>query len=122
MRTVIYWLTTGLVAAGIGSGGIAYLAHAEPVREGVTGLGYPAYLLTILGIWKILGTIAILVPRFPLVKEWAYAGLVFNLTGAAYSHVAAGDPLAKAVAPVVLLALTAASWHLRPPGRRLPNV
>src|SRR5262245_55355315 len=116
-----YWITTALVALAMGSGGIGYLSRAQPVIEGMTALGYPLYLLTILGVWKLLGAAAILAPGLPRVKEWAYAGVVFNLTGAALSHAFAGDPAGKMVAPLVLAALAAASWALRPASRRLAS-
>jgi hypothetical protein len=79
-------------------------------------LGYPAYFVTILGMWKVLGALAILAPRFPRLKEWAYAGIVFDLTGAVFSHVAAGQPVVKVIAPLVLLEIAATSWALRPAG------
>jgi hypothetical protein len=101
------------------SGGVAYLLRAEPTAQGITALGYPTYFLTILGFWKLLGGLAILAPRMQLVKEWAYAGIVFDFTGAAWSHVAVGDPAPKALVPLVLLLVTVASWALRPASRRL---
>jgi uncharacterized membrane protein YphA (DoxX/SURF4 family) len=101
------------------SGGAAYLLGAEVPLRGMADLGYPAYFVTILGIWKVLGGLALLVPRLPLLKEWAYAGIAFDLTGAAFSHAAVGDPVAKVMVPLVLLAVMAASWALRPGSRRL---
>jgi uncharacterized membrane protein YphA (DoxX/SURF4 family) len=86
---------------------------------GMTHLGYPPYFMTILGVWKILGGIAVLLPRTPRLKEWAYAGMIFDLTGAAFSHAASGDPAGKVIAPLVLAGLVAASWALRPEGRVL---
>jgi hypothetical protein len=81
-------------------------------------LGYPAYFVTILGIWKVLGGLAILAPRRPLLKEWAYAGIAFDLTGAAFSHAAVGQPMVKVIVPLVLLGIAVASWALRPASRR----
>jgi hypothetical protein len=82
-------------------------------------LGYPTYFLVILGVWKLLGAVALVIPRFPRLKEWAYAGVVFNLTGALISHVVSGDiepgPMAYLV---TMIGATAASWFLRPPSRR----
>ena len=86
---------------------------------GIAALGYPAYFVTILGTWKLLGGVAILAPRLPHVKEWAYAGIAFDLTGATFSHVAMGHPAAKAIVPLVLLGIAAASWALRPASRML---
>lgn len=116
-RNIGYWITTILIALAFVSGGCAYLARAEQPAEGIAALGYPPYLLTMLGIWKLLGGIAIVVPRLPRVKEWAYAGIAFNLIGAAFSHAAVGDPIGKTIVPLVLLAIAAASWALRPPSR-----
>jgi hypothetical protein len=90
--------------------------------QGVTALGYPVYFLTILGFWKAMGGLAILAPRLPLLKEWAYAGIAFDFTGAAWSHVAVGDPAPKAIVPLVLLLIAVASWALRPPSRRLGSL
>jgi uncharacterized membrane protein YphA (DoxX/SURF4 family) len=82
-------------------------------------LGYPPYFMTILGVWYVLAGVALLVPRFPRLKEWAYAGLFFNYTGAAASHLAAGDPATALIGPVIFTGLVAASWALRPASRRL---
>ena len=118
-RTAGYWTSTVLIALSLLSGGVAYLLRAEPTVQGMTALGYPPYFLTILGFWKLLGGLAILAPRLPLVKEWAYAGIVFDFTGAAWSHVAVGDPASKAMVPLVLLLANVASWGLRPGSRKL---
>ena len=82
-------------------------------------LGYPIYFATILGAWKVLGGFAIVAPRFPRLKEWAYAGVAFDLTAATFSHVAMGHSAAEAIVPIVLLGIAAVSWHLRPASRRL---
>ena len=92
---------------------------APPGVYGIKYLGYPVYILTILGIWKILGTVALLVPKFPLLKEWAYAGFFFIMSGAIYSHVAIGDPLAEILPSLLLLVLTVVSWYFRPADRRI---
>lgn len=117
-RNVAYWAVTGLVAAAFAMGGAMDLAHGPQVMEGMTKLGYPAYFATILGTWKVLGALAIVLPRFPRLKEWAYAGMFFDLTGAAISHLAVHET-AKVGAPLVLLALVAASWALRSGPRSL---
>ena len=85
----------------------------------ITGLGYPAYILTILGVWKMLGVIAVLVPKFPLVKEWAYAGFFFIMSGAVFSHLVAGDGAAELFGPLLLIVLTILSWYFRPADRKL---
>ena len=122
LKTLAYWTTTGLVAAPIVLGGavdaiappsaVAFLAH----------LGYPAYFATLIGIWKVLGGATVLAPRLPRLKEWAYAGIFFDVTGAAVSHAVTGDPWVNVVIPSLLAALTVASWALRPPSRRLEVV
>jgi len=114
-----YWTTTILTALAFLTAGAAYLARGDVQAQGIAVLGYPAYVLTILGTWKVLGGLAILAPRLPLLKEWAYAGIAFNLTGAAFSHAAMGDPAAKVIVPLVLLGAAAASWALRPASRKL---
>jgi uncharacterized membrane protein YphA (DoxX/SURF4 family) len=118
-RRIAYWLATGLTAFVFLSGGVADLARPGFVMEGMTHLGYPAYFVAVLGAWKVLGGVAVLVPGLPRLKEWAYAGMAFDLTGAAASHAAVGDPAGKAIAPLVILGIVLASWALRPEGRRL---
>jgi hypothetical protein len=118
-RSAVYWTATTLIALSFLSGGAAYLSQADFAVAGLAELGYPAYFVTILGTWKVLGGLAILAPRFALVKEWAYAGITFDLTGAALSHLAVDHPAQKVLVPLVLLAIAAASWALRPPSRML---
>jgi hypothetical protein len=118
-----YWVATGLVAFFIGSGGVAQMVqyHANP-QSVVPVLGYPLYFFGILGFWKALGGIAILAPRFPRLKEWAYAGIFFDLTGAAASCVAVGEYGAYGFhifAPLLIAGLTVASWALRPQDRTI---
>ena len=100
-------------------GGIAQLLHVQQNVDGIVRLGYPPYLLTILGFWKILGGTAILLPRFPLLKEWAYAGIAFDLTGAAVSNAASGMPVWHVVAPLLVLVIAVLSWAWRPAARRV---
>ncbi len=123
---IIYWISTLWLALGMTATGIVQLlkvesegAVAPPGVYGIKYLGYPVYILTILGIWKILGTVALLVPKFPLLKEWAYAGFFFIMSGAIYSHVAIGDPLAEIFPSLLLLVLTIVSWYFRPADRRI---
>src|ERR1039458_7533728 len=122
-KNIAYWTTTALVAFFIGSGGFAQMAqfHANP-HGVVPVLGYPMYFFAILGVWKVLGAIAILVPRFPRLKEWAYAGIFFDLTGAAASCAWVGGYGAYAfhvIAPLIITCFTVASWALRPPSRTI---
>ena len=120
-KNIAYWITTILVAFFIGGGGLAQVAHVKETVDGfVHILGYPAYFVTILGVWKVLGPIAILVPGFPRLKEWAYAGIFFDLTGAAASNASVGDHGAYGfhiIAPLVIAGLTVVSWALRPQSR-----
>jgi hypothetical protein len=121
-QTVAYWVTTGLTAALFLFGGFSDLSRSPQVIEGMNHLGYPAYFVSLLGTWKLLGAVAILAPRFPLLKEWAYAGMFFDMSGAAVSHASSGDPLGRVIFPVLLLVVLAASWALRPSSRRLQGV
>ena len=118
-RIIAYWIVTALVAFVLGSGGVADVSRIPAVVEGMTHLGYPSYFCVILGIWKALGAVALLIPKFPRLKEWAYAGAFFNLTGAAASHFAVGDDFIKIAVPVIIAGLAVASWALRPSSRRL---
>ncbi len=118
-RIIAYWTATVLMTLALLSGGIASVARAEPNVRGMAELGYPAYLLLVLGVWKVLGAAVLLAPRLALLKEWAYAGIAFDLSGAAFSHAAIGHPAAKVAVPLVLLAIAASSWGLRPESRRL---
>jgi hypothetical protein len=120
-RTVGYWITTGLVALAFAFGGVADLARSPDMIAGMAHLGYPVYLAGLLGFWKLLGAGAILAPGTARLKEWAYAGMFFDLTGAAYSHASSGDPVGKILTPLILLGLVAASWALRSDARALPN-
>ena len=118
-RRIAYGVTTGLAAFVFLSSGAVNIARPGFVRVAMAHLGYPAYFVTVLGVWKVLGGVAILAPGLPRLKEWAYAGMVFDLTGAAASHAAVGDPAATAVAPLVFAGVVMASWALRPEGRKL---
>jgi uncharacterized membrane protein YphA (DoxX/SURF4 family) len=126
IRSIIYWTTTILVAAPIGSGGLAQIAQYRANPHGfVPQLGYPMYFFAILGFWKLMGAITILVPRFPRLKEWAYAGIFFDLTGAAASCAAVGGYGAygfHVIAPLIIAAFMVASWALRPESRIIGNL
>jgi hypothetical protein len=125
-QKIIYWGSTLWLALGMAATGAVQLVRAKadgavspPGVYGMIHLGYPVYLLTILGIWKLLGVVAVLAPRIPLAKEWAYAGFFFAMSGAIYSHVAVGDPLKEIVPATVLLVLTVVSWYFRPASRKV---
>jgi uncharacterized membrane protein YphA (DoxX/SURF4 family) len=115
--TIAYWVTTVLVAAELVVGGAWDITRILYVRTIIEHLGYPSYFLVILGLWKVLGAAALLVPRFPRLKEWAYAGAFFNYTGALASHLAVGD--GADIGLIVLAGVLVASWALRPSARRL---
>lgn len=120
---ILYWFTTILGPTSFVIGGTLFLAQNPQPLGQLQHLGYPAYLLTILGFWKVGAAIAITVPRLPLLKEWAYAGFFFHLTGASASHIFAGDPIWPAgFSPLIFLGLVIASWALRPASRRLPGI
>ena len=119
---IIYWVATLWLALGMLSTGIVQLTMSENGPGGLNSLrhlGYPIYLLALLGIWKILGVVAILVPKSPTVKEWAYAGFFFIMTGAIYSHIAASNATTEIFPALLLLILTGISWYFRPPNKRI---
>jgi hypothetical protein len=122
-KSVLYWAMTILVAFPIGSGGVSQIVqYLGNPHGGVPVLGYPMYFFAILGVWKALGAIAILVPRFPRLKEWAYAGIFFDLTGAAISCAAVGGYGVydfHVIAPLIITGFCVASWALRPPSRTI---
>ncbi len=121
-RKFAYWLATGTLALMFAIGGVLDLVLAPAAVAGMAALGYPVYVATILGFWKLLGAAALLAPRLPRLKEWAYAGIVFDLTGAAFSHASVGDPAGKVAVPLVLLGVAFASWALRPESRKLARL
>ena len=117
---IIYWAATGFLAFGMLAQGFAQIFHTEGYVEMINAhLGYPSYFLYIIGIWKILGVIAILIPDFKLLKEWAYAGFFFVMSGAAFSHLAAGDSVIDSLPALFLLIVIAVSWHFRPADRKI---
>jgi hypothetical protein len=119
---IIYWIATLWLSLGMVSTGVVQLSRMEDEVAKMTQLGYPLYFLTILGIWKMLGVIAVLVPKFPLVKEWAYAGFFFAMSGAVFSHFAMRDDAKEFFGPVLLLLLTIISWYFRPVERKTISV
>jgi uncharacterized membrane protein YphA (DoxX/SURF4 family) len=119
LKLIGYWGATALVAFAMIVGGVMDIARPAPVVAFFNHLGYPAYFAAIIGVWKVLGGIVVLAPRVPLIKEWAYAGIFFDLTGAAVSHALMGDSPSDVVVPVVLTGLALASWALRSRERRL---
>jgi uncharacterized membrane protein YphA (DoxX/SURF4 family) len=119
LKSIVYWVSTALIAAAFVLGGAIDAAAQPPAVAFLAHLGYPAYFATLIGVWKVLGGISVLVPRLPRLKEWAYAGMFFDLTGAAVSHAASGDGVSRVMVPLVLVAIGFASWRLRPESRKL---
>lgn len=118
-RKITYWIATLWLSLGMLSTGIVQLIKIKEEVDVTLHLGYPIYLLTIIGIWKILGVVTVLIPRFALLKEWAYAGFFFAMSGAIFSHIASGDPVKEIFPPLLLLVLTVISWYFRPAERTL---
>jgi hypothetical protein len=119
---IIYWIATVWLALGMLSTGTVQIIKMEEEVDVITNLGYPVYLLAILGVWKILGVVAVLLPKFPLVKEWAYAGFFFAMSGAVFSHLAIGDGAKEFFWPILLIILTVVSWYFRPAERKVVSV
>ena len=120
---IIYWIATIWLSVGMLSTGVVQLLKVKGNGPGsldsMTHLGYPPYFVTILGICKILGVVALLIPKFPLLKEWAYAGFFFMMSGAAFTHIAAGNFMSELFPSLLLLALAVVSWYFRPSDRKL---
>lgn len=118
-KLIWYWIITGLLSICLFMGGLFQALQLPDVVKGFRPLGYPTYFISLIGIWKMLGVIAILVPGFKLLKEWAYAGLFFTMTGAVISHLASNDIHPQIVAPAVFAVFTVLSWYLRPANRKI---
>ena len=119
---IIYWIATIWLALGMVSTAFVQLLKMKDGQGGadsIAHLDYPIYLLTILGVLKVLGVIAVLIPKMPLLKEWAYAGFFFVMSGAIFSHIAVGDAVSKILPSLLLLILTVMSWYLRPVDRKI---
>ncbi|WP_278381311.1 DoxX family protein [Chryseobacterium arthrosphaerae] len=116
---IIFWIFTLWMALGMVSTAIVQLMKNKDELANFTNLGYPAYLMTIIGVWKLLGVIAILIPKQLLLKEWAYAGFFFVMSGAVISHLIVGDTAGRTFPAVLLLALVIISWYFRPADRKI---
>lgn len=118
MKRLTFWVTTIAVALELIIGGIADLAHAGSFTLAVVQLGYPTYLLTIIGVFKLFGAVAILLPRFPRLKEWAYSGIMIEMIGASGSFIArnGGEDI---IWPLIIALIALISWALRPSSRTL---
>jgi len=115
---IIYWISTISLALGMLSTGIVQLFMVQKEVDFILDLGYPGYFLILLGAWKILGVVALLIPKFPLLKEWAYAGFFIAMSGAVFSHIASGNSVNEIFPPLLLLILTVVSWYFRPLDRK----
>ena len=118
-RIIAYWIATGLFCLLFAFAGTANLLRVEMQRDAIEALGYPIYLMTILGVAKLLGVIALLAPGLPVLKEWAYAGFAFDMLGASASHAFVGDPIPSVIIPLVVMAVGGVSYVLRPASRRV---
>lgn len=118
---IIYWVVTIWLSFGMLSGAIFQLLKMEDAVKSFTHLGYPLYFLTILGMWKILGVVAVLIPKSPILKEWAYAGFFFAMSGAIISHVSMGDTFGEVFPSALTLVLVIASWYFRPADRKISS-
>ncbi|HET9057833.1 MAG TPA: DoxX family protein [Chitinophagaceae bacterium] len=107
---IIYWLFTGLFTLLAVMGSVLDIIHSKDAVDLITHLGYPMYFITFIGVVRLLGVIAILIPGYPKIKEWAYAGLVFDMGGALYSHIATGDPFGIFAPAVIALILVVGSY------------
>jgi hypothetical protein len=116
---IIYWVSTGLLSVGMLGSGISQLLHVKEMDELITHVGYPLYFMYIIGVWKILGVVAIVIPKFKLLKEWAYAGFFFLMTGALLSHLSIGDGGKAIYGPLFQTLFIILSWYFRPADRKL---
>lgn len=116
---IIYWICTLWLALGMVSTAIVQLMKTKEESAKMHALGYPLYFLTIIGIWKLLGVIAVLSPKLPLLKEWTYAGFFFLMSGAVFSHFAISDSPKEFFGPTLLLVLTILSWYFRPADKKI---
>jgi uncharacterized membrane protein YphA (DoxX/SURF4 family) len=121
-NVIIYWVSTLWLALGMVSSGTVQIIRLDEEMVMMNHLGYPEYFVVLIGIWKLLGVVAVLVPKFPLVKEWAYAGFFFTMSGAVISHLVMGDVASEYFGPVLLLVLTSVSWYFRPADRKLTPI
>ena len=123
---IIYWIATIWLSLGMISTGVVQLLKLKGdgpgSLESMTHLGYPAYFVTILGISKVLGVVALLIPKFSLLKEWAYAGFFFMMSGAIFTHIAAGNSMSEIFPSLLLLILTMVSWYYRPSDRKIVSL
>jgi len=118
-KIIVYWISTILLSFGMLGSGISQILHVKEMNELITHTGYPLYFMYIIGIWKVLGVIAILIPGFKLLKEWAYAGFFFLMTGALVSHLFLGDAGQAIFGPLFQTIFVLLSWYFRPDNRKI---
>lgn len=116
---ISYWVFTLWLCLGLASSGIVQVLRMQAEIEFILKLGFPLYIVTLLGAWKLLAIPALLVPKFPLLKEWAYAGIVFTMSGAIWSHAAVGNGMKDFFGPILMVVLVGLSWSLRPVSRKV---
>lgn len=117
-KNIGYWIITIMLCFCM-LGGVGQLFQVKEVVDGFVKLGYPTYFISVIGFWKVMAIIAILIPRFPLLKEWAYAGIFFAMTGASISHIAVNDSAFHIIVPLIIAGLAVCSWYLRPMTRKI---
>lgn len=120
-KNIAYWISTAILCFCL-SGGIGQLFQVKEIVDGFAPLGYPLYFILVIGFWKTMAIIAILVPRFPLLKEWAYAGVFFAMTGASFSQAMVHAPIFHIIVPLAIAGLAIVSWYLRPSSRKLSAI
>ncbi|MDB5137608.1 MAG: hypothetical protein JWP37_4211 [Mucilaginibacter sp.] len=120
-KLIWYWIITVILSFCIFFGGLAQTLQLKQTIQGFKPLGYPTYFISLIGIWKVLGVIVILIPGFKLLKEWAYAGIFFTMSGAVISHIASNDVSVQIMAPILLAIFTVLSWYLRPVDRKITS-
>ena len=116
---IIYWIATIWLAVAMLASGVQQIFHTKSFVDIIVPLGYPIYFLTILGVWKILGVVVLLIPKFPLLKEWAYAGFFFAMSGAFFSHIASSNSLSEIFPSLILLIMIVVSWYFRPVDKKI---
>ncbi|AZJ36682.1 DoxX family protein [Tenacibaculum singaporense] len=122
VKTTPYWILTIFLSIGMLAGGIQQMLQIGGYNDIIKALGYPLYVLSILGVWKILGVIVILAPKLTLLKEWAYAGFFFAMSGAAISHTIVEQNFTEVLPSLILLVITILSWYLRPDSRKIKRI
>ncbi len=119
---LIYWISTCWLALGMLSTGVVQILNLPEEVQKMALLGFPAYFIRLIGVWKIAGVLTILLPKFVLLKEWAYAGFFFTMTGALVAHFVCADPAKEFFGPTLLLILTILSWYYRPADRKIKSI